>query len=204
MKILAVFVNSLAGWILMAIAVGLHSLTGQTNTWTLITELLAKFAGATPLHWWLACGLSLLLLYASSASMLFSWMLLASRYPKCFGGGTAVAVSHIILVIVAARNHWNLQPLWNAYGYVGAMIIASVSAFILWRCFRSKAVGRWLSTISVCLWVVYVVSVVSVLASLTPPTPIPLAATVFGAACLLVPLASILLSPLALASHRHT
>ncbi len=202
-KILAVFVNSLVGWFFMFIAVGLHSLTGQSQTWTFITELLAKFAGATLPHWWLACGLSLLLIYVSSTSMLFSWLLLADRYPKWVWGGFIVGFSHIILLMEGARHGWQLQPLWTVDGYIGAFIVVVASTFIFWRSVKLKTMGNFLLTISVCLWLVYVVSVVSVFANLTPPTPIPLSAIVFGAACLLVPLVSIVISPLALASHRH-
>ncbi len=202
-KILAVFVNSLEGWFIMAIAVSLHSLTGQTHTWTLITELLSKFASATPPHWWLACGLSLILINISSTAMLFTWLLLADRYPKWVWGAFIVGFSHIVLLMEGARNHWQLQPLWIAYGYIGTLIVVVASAFMFWSSFKSKAMGHILMTISVSLWLVYVVSIVSVFANLTPPTPIPLAATAFGAACLLVPLVSIVISPLALASHRN-
>ena len=203
-KTFTVFVFSLMGWLFMAIAIGLHSLTGQTQTWMEFAELVSQGGGNLPAQWWVVYGAGLLMIYISSTSILFSSLLLMARYPLVMPGITAAFFLHILLIMQGAKLDWNLQPLWTAYGYIGAVLVVAGSLYVLQRSIKSKTVGPPLLMVATCLWLLCVVSVVYTLSGTMLPVPIPTAAIVFGAACSLVPLAATVVSPLALASHRHT
>lgn len=202
-KMLVVFVFSLLGWLFMAFAAGLHTLTGPTDSWTTITELVQTRVGSMPVSWWFLGGVCWLLLFVCSTSTLFAWMLLAGRYLKVIWAGTAFFMANLVLVAVGARHEWNLKPLFTSYGYIGAVLIVAVCAYVLRRSIHSPAIGRPLLVGVACFWIVFVGSISVLFANANPPTPVPFAAIVFGAACLLVPLAAAVSSPLALALHRH-
>lgn len=202
-KILAVFVSSLLGFLFIAAAAGLHSLTGQTETWRKITELVNASAGSVPTYWWLIGGICWLLLYICSTSTMFAWMLLAAKHPRWVSAWFAFIFIHIVFVMLNAKSGWNLKPLWTFYGYVGAVAIIAGAAYLLRRSIQSRAMGRSLLIATACLWIVYVGTAVYIFAQANPPTQVPTAAIVFTAACLLIPLAAAVVSPLALATHRH-
>lgn len=202
-KIIAVFACSVIGWSIVASAALLHSLTGQTDTLSMISEFARTSGADLPLYWWglgVACWL---FLYACSTSTMFAWMLLASKYPKWIWAGTAFVFVHLIFVLLSARWEWSLRLLWTFYGYAGALAISVGSGYLLWRSVRSRVVGRSMLLATASIWVIFIVAIASVLAQIELPKQFPTAAIVFAASCLLVPLASAVSSPLALASHRH-
>jgi hypothetical protein len=205
-KLFVVAACSLAAWLFMAGVAGAHAaLSNDGDAWRKIAAGLAEAFGTLRFSWWwLAGASSLLLFYVSSSSMLLAFGLWLPLHGRILFGFWIIAYAHIILAIVdAAKDNWSLYPLWIAYGWILSVAIAFGCAFVLRKALASGDLGRWVFGLACMLWAIYVASIVTLYAKIGELYPIPAAGLAFGAAMLLVPLATTAIAPLALASHRH-
>ncbi len=206
MKLFVVAACSFAAWFFMAATAGAHAvLSDDADNWRKLQAALAEAFGTIRFSWWwLAGACSLLLFYVSSSSVLLAFVLWMPLHARMFFGLCLFGYVHVILAVVdAAKDNWSLYPLWIAYGWVFSVAIAFGCIFVLRKSLASGYLGRRVFGSACLLWAIYVASIVTLYAKIDELFPIPAAALAFGAAMLLVPLATTAIAPLALASHRH-
>lgn len=204
MKLLAIVAASLLGWLWMAATALTHTiLANEWDVWQITIATLTRSIGDVSAIWWLAGGTSAVLLYLSSSSMLIAFGLLHVLKPRLFFAVGLLTVAHIILALWDAQRDWSLQQYWVVLGYVMSVAIVAMCLLGLRRAFEANLLGGRLFVLAFGLWVVYVASVTTVLWKANPAIALPTQAYVIAASTLLIPLASIAIAPLALASHRH-
>jgi hypothetical protein len=204
-KLFVIAACSLVVWLGVAATAGADAvISNEVDTWRRIGAGLKELAGTVRFSWGLAGACSLLLFYLSSSSVLLAFGFWLPLHGRIFIGLAAFGYFHLILAICdQAATRWSLRPLWIVYGWTFALAIVTGCAFMLRKALVSGYLsGRVLGSASV-LWIVYVVSIVTLYGKFAEHFPVPAAGLAFGAAMLLVPLATTAIAPLALASHRH-
>ncbi len=202
-KLLVIAACSLIGWLCMAMTAGLHTaLVGNWHVWARIGEAVSAVAGDVPVYWWVAGLLSVVLLYASSSSMLIAFGMWSQLHPKLCMCGVFMLLLHAVLMILDARHEWAFRHLWAAYGYFLSVAIVAVCVLAMRKALAAGYLGKRLFGYVFCLWVIYVSSAVALYIK-APAVTISLPLIALGVSTLLVPLASTAIAPLALASFRH-
>jgi hypothetical protein len=110
----------------------------------------------------------------------------------------------VLLLAWDANHDWWFRHLWSAYGYLFAALIVVGTGLILKKAFLAGFLGERLFTTSFVLWLVHVCLSVTMYRNGAADISIPLAALTLGGSMLLLPLASIVVAPIALGAQRHS
>ncbi|MDA1053073.1 MAG: hypothetical protein O3C40_21685 [Planctomycetota bacterium] len=201
-KLLVIASCSLVGWLWMGLAAGAHAaLSGDWPLWVQLGQTISQAVGDVPVHWWIAGGCNVALLYISSSSFLFAFGMWVPLHPRLFACVFFAVVAHIALAIGDFEHDWTVRYLWLAEGWVLTIAIVVGSYLAVRKALSSGFLGKRLFVCMFCLWVIYVSTTIAMFLKTAPALPLTVAA--LGVASLLVPLASTAIAPLALASHRH-
>lgn len=202
-KLLVTTACSAAGglFILLAGTISLL-LDGGTTPWSQLTSVTSTLAANVEPHWWLLGIVSLLLLYISSSSVIFTFGLWLPQRAKWLAIIAGLFYASMVLAGWDMHRGWKLYYLWLVYGYLLALAITTISAYILWRAYRTGALLKPLFLTAFALWLAYAPATLVLLANFKPES-VSSAIIAPIVSLLLVPLASTAAAPLALASHRH-
>jgi hypothetical protein len=208
-KLIVIAACSLIGWLWMGVIAGLHSaLVGNWHVWARFGEVASRVIGDVPIYWWVAGACSAVLLYVCSTSIFLAIGFWIPKHPFYCLLGLAFMLLQTALAVCEHRLKWNLSLLRAGEGYVLAVAVVVVFVVSLRKAHAAGYLAKPFFVLTSCLWVVFVAVTIAVSYKVAPAISsqfaIPTPFLVAGFSLLLVPLASTVLAPLALASHRHT
>lgn len=208
-KLIALSICSLAGWLFMFVVAGLHSaMIGNWEVWSQIGNRLSTTVGDVSGVSWFTGLAALALLSISTSSMILTFLLWVSKHERKLTAIVVVGMSHGALLFASDIFDWNLNAYWVVAGYALAIGIALVCGFVLRRAFLVGYFGKPLLQTTFVLWAIYVASSVAFYIKAAPGIAarfdIPLPLYSIAVASLLVPLAATAATPVTLDSHRHS
>ncbi len=205
---LAVLTTSvLAGWLILACAAAIWlSLWGDPQVWSdpAAAEKFAPILTGVPLLWWAGIAVVAVILYVSGIAMLLTFGLWSHTHPWISVVAISVTYCYFALAALDAKLGWLPRAFWDVHAWALAI------AFMIGTTLALRAALRWgflpkgYFVVALCSWAAYVCVVLTVyLTVATEIVQLPLSVTALGLASLTLPLASVALAPLALASCRH-
>jgi hypothetical protein len=185
---------------------------GRADAWQnnhVVSDFLAKTLPKISAHLgareWIIGFFNLILLFISSSSALLAFALWMPIYPKRFTAIALVGALHLLVAVLAVVKKWPIEFAGTCYGYALAGLITSLCLISVQRSIKFGAIRKIYFMAIGSLWVIATVPSVYFYYKISAQLPftIPPAGIVFGAALLLVPLASTTVAPLAYATHRN-
>lgn len=195
-KLFVVAACSLAGWLLMVMALGVHAMVaGYWPALVQIGDTVSSQLGQVSVYWWVAGLVNILLLYVSNSSVLLAFGLWLPLHPKTLVSAFFIVFLHLVLAAWDENHGWRLQLLWGSYGYILAIAIVSGSGYILWKALTAGYLVKPLFGFAFSAWVIYVLSSVAAYNKTASAVSIPLPVLFLGISLLFVPLATTALAP---------
>ena len=207
-KLIALSVCSLVGWLCMLLVAGLHSaLIGNWEVWAQIARQASAVVGDVSAASWFAGLAALALLFISSTSMVLSFALWVARHEVQLFAIVTVGMCEGALALASHFFKWDLTAYWQVSGYAVAVGIGLVSGLVLRRAYAAGYFSKPLLQLTQGLWAIYVVSAIAFYVHAAPGIisrfEIPLPVLAIAASTLIVPLAATAAAPVALDSNRH-
>ncbi len=207
-KLIALSICSLAGWLCMLACAGLHStVVGNWEVWGQIVHRLSAVAGDVSSFWWLAGVAAFVLLCISTTAIVLTFMLWVARHEGQFTFLIMTGMFHGGLAVASDIFKWDLSAYWITAGYAMAAGTIVICGVALYRAYSAGYFSKPLLQLTLVLWAIYVASTIACYVQVAPEianhftVPLPLLA--IAASSLIVPLAATAAAPVAFDSHRH-
>lgn len=201
-KFLMIAVCSLIGWGVMIGVAMVHGLATGSLGSHLSQDLLQQIGSVSP--WWmLSLAAVSLMFYLANCSLLIGLSLWMPMFPRVFAVCATVVFLHIMAAIIDASRGWQFREFWMAEAYLLSAAIVLGSIWCVWKAIHRGTLTATYFLPAAALWCIYVTSMVIIFQKVTTTTVFTSELIALGLASLLIPLASIAIAPLALASHRH-
>ena len=205
---LAVLTTSvLAGWLIVACAAAIWlSLWGDPQVWNdpAAVEKFGPILAGVPPSWWVCIAIVAVVLYVSGCTMFLAGGWWCQLHPKISVTTICVTYSYLALAALDDKRGWFPKPFWEVNAWVLAIAFVIGTVLALRSALRWGFLPKRYFVVALCSWAAYVCAVITAYLTVAAEiVQLPLSATVLGLASLTLPLASVALAPLALASLRH-